>query len=182
MCSSDLEVVVGGVDAPLYFLSPGQLNIQIPYELSPLSTYQIVAIVNNAVSNPQSIDLVAQVPGITSFADGRLIAQHADFTLVSASSPAKPGEILVMYLAGMGFTSTPVRSGTLSPATQVTVPAKVTVDGINAEVFYAGLTPGGIGLYQINFRVPTSVKADNVKVQVIQGPSSSNVTTLPVVP
>ena len=105
------EVVVGGVDAPLYFLSPGQLNIQIPYELSPLSTYQIVAIVNNAVSNPQSIDLVAQVPGITSFADGRLIAQHADFTLVSASSPAKPGEILVMYLAGMGFTSTPVQIG-----------------------------------------------------------------------
>ena len=69
-----------------------------------------------------------------------------------------------------------------SPATQVTVPATVTVDGINAEVFFAGLTPGGIGLYQINFRVPTSVKAGNVKVQVIQGPSSSNVTTLPVVP
>ena len=87
-----------------------------------------------------------------------MIAQHSDFSLVAADHPAKPGEYLVMYLAGMGATNPTVPSGQPSPAVEplarvMTQPA-VTVDGQNAAIVYAGLTPGAAGLYQINFQVP----------------------------
>ena len=87
-----------------------------------------------------------------------------------------------MYLAGMGATQTAVATGTPSPATQVVIAPTVTVDGQSSPVLYAGLTPGGIGLYQINFQVPASTKPGNVTVVVSQGGVTANQTTLPVGP
>jgi uncharacterized protein (TIGR03437 family) len=174
------EVNIGGLDAPLYFTSAGQLNAEIPSELAPDRQYQAVVIVNNVPTTPITINLVPVAPGVSSFSDGRLIAQHADYSLVTPTSPAQPNEVLVMYLAGMGATQTPVATGKVSPATQVSTPATVTVDGQPAQVFYAGLTPGGIGLYQINFQVPASAKSGTLPVVVTQGGVTANQTMLPV--
>jgi uncharacterized protein (TIGR03437 family) len=54
------------------------------------------------------------------------------------------------------------------------------VDGQSAAIAYAGLTPGGIGLYQINFTVPPKAASGNLSLVVKQGGTSSNTTTLPV--
>jgi uncharacterized protein (TIGR03437 family) len=146
----------------------------------------VIVGVNNAFTLPDTIDIVPVAPGVTAFPDGTLIAQHgADFSLVDASHPAKPGEILTIYLAGMGATTPAVQSAlpapSVEPFARVTVQPLVTVDGQNATVLFAGLTPGGVGLYQINFQVPLAAKSGILEVVVTQGDVPANTTRLLVV-
>jgi uncharacterized protein (TIGR03437 family) len=178
------SVVVSGLSAPLYYVSDGQINAQLPAELTPNATYSIVASVNGAYSVPDTITVTDATPGVAQFADGRLIAQHLDYTLVDSTHPAKAGETLIMYLGGLGATSPQVPTGTAASLTQLTPvvnTATVTVDGNPAMVVFAGLTPGAVGLYQIDFTVPANAKAGNLNVVVTQNTTTSNTTTLPVV-
>jgi uncharacterized protein (TIGR03437 family) len=175
---------VGGRAAPLYFLSDGQLNIQIPPELAANQQYAVAVQVNNAFAVlPNGIALIPATPGVSSFADGHIIAQHADFTLIDAAHPAKPGEPIVTYLSGMGLTTPFVAAGQPASATSLTpaniLPA-VAVDGQGAELFYSGLTPSGIGLFQINFAVPATAKTGDLNVVVMQNGIIANITKLPV--
>ena len=179
------SIIVGGREAPLYFVSSGQVNAQIPAELAPGSRYQVVAMVNGAITVPEAVALTGVAPGIASLPGGRIIAQHNDFSLVDDANPATPGEFIVMYLAGLGATSPAVNSGdpapTAEPLARVMVMPVVLVNGEAAEVAFAGLTPGGVGLYQINFKVPE--KAQNpAPVIVRQGSAESNAVTLPIRP
>jgi uncharacterized protein (TIGR03437 family) len=180
-----VQVLMGGLSAPLYYVSPTQLTLQVPSELAAPAEYQALIAVGNAYTLPQPMDLVPLSPGVVAFPDGSLVAQHGDYSLVDATKPAKPGEALVIYLVGMGATSAPVASGTPAPATAListSTPATVTIDGQAAQVIFSGLTPGGIGLYQINLLVPASAKAGKLPVIIKQGTVSSNQTTLLVQP
>jgi uncharacterized protein (TIGR03437 family) len=176
--------LVGGVESPLFYLSNGQLDIQIPSELPATQQYVIVVSANNAYTVPQTIDLVPAQPGVASFADGHLIAQHSDFTLVDSGHPAKPGEFLIMYLTAMGPTNPSVPTGAAAPVSEplarVTLQPTVTVDGQSASLAYAGLTPGSVGLYQINFQVPQNANSGDLNVVVAQGGVMSNTTQLSV--
>jgi uncharacterized protein (TIGR03437 family) len=172
---------VGGLSAPLIYLSDGQLDVQIPSELVPTQQYAILVSSNGALTLPDQIDVVPAVPGVANFGDGRIIAQHGvDYVLVDASHPAKPGEFLIIYLVGMGATNPRVASGDPSPAANVTVQPKVTVDGQMAAVAYAGLSPGAAGLYQINFQVPANARSGDLPVIVTQNGVAANTNTLPV--
>ena len=104
-------VLVGGLPAPMYYVSPGQINAQIPFELQPGQQYQVIVSANGALTTPDSIQLSAAAPGLAAFGDGTLIAQHSDGSLVSTTSPAKSGEYLVAYLAGLGDTNVNLASG-----------------------------------------------------------------------
>ncbi len=124
-------------------------------------------------------------PGVVAFPDGSLVAQHADYSLVSSTSPAKPGEALVIYLVGMGATTVGVPSGAASPADPLAVTsnnATVTIDGQTAQTVFTGLTPGGVGLYQINLTVPPTAKAGKLSVVISQAGVTTNPTTLLVLP
>ena len=174
-------MLIGGILAPLYYLSSGQLNVQIPNELAPNQQYATIVSANGALTLPDQIDVVPAVPGVAAFAGGQVIAQHgADYSLVDSGHPAKPGETLIIYLAGMGATNPSVPSGTASPAALVTVQPTVTVDNQMAAVAYAGLTPGSAGLYQINFQVPTGARSGNLTTVITQNGIAANTTTLPV--
>jgi uncharacterized protein (TIGR03437 family) len=114
-----------------------------------------------------------------------LIAQHGDYSLVTAQNPAHPGEVLTMYLVGMGATDPPVPTGVASPANPVAyanVKPELSIGGAEAEVLFWGLTPGSVGLYQINFRVPPGTQPGDREVIVRQGAARANVTTLAVGP
>jgi uncharacterized protein (TIGR03437 family) len=178
------QVLVGGYEAPLYFVSPSQLNAQIPFELAPDRQYAIVASANGALTLPETIDLAPVQPGVAAFADGTLIAQHTDFQLVDAQHPAKRGEYLIMYLVGLGATDPPVASGAAAPTGPFAKPVvspTVTVDGENSDIYFAGLTPGGVGLFQIDFKVPDDAKLGTpLDVVVTQGNVTANVTQLVV--
>ncbi len=181
------QLVIGGHVAPLYYLSPAQLNVQIPAELAALQQYPAVGVVNGALTLPVSITLVPIAPGVAAYTDGSVIAQHSDYSLVNSSSPAHPGESVVIYLVGMGATNPPVPSGAAAPGlnlgdtlAQATVQPVVMVNNQTAHIQFAGLTPGGIGLYQINFVVPVTAPSGTLSLTVSQGGVSANPTTLPV--
>ncbi len=177
-------VLVGGLSAPLFYLSNGQLDVQIPSELAPNQQYPILVTANGAVTLPDQLDIVALQPTVDAGTDGTLVAQHgADYSLVTSSSPAKPGELLVIYLLGMGPTNPAVASGTAAPSNppaQVTTQPNITVDGETANVYFAGLTPTFSGLYQIDFYVPSDARSGSLTVKISQNGALTNTTTLPV--
>jgi uncharacterized protein (TIGR03437 family) len=179
------SVVVGGLEAPIYYVSPGQINAQIPFELQSGNQYDVYVSADGALTNSQPVQLAPATPGLAAFSNGTLIAQHSDGSLVSATSPATAGEYLVAYLAGLGETNVPVSSGTASPASPLAQPSDapvLTINGAQFPIAFAGLTPGLVGLYQMNFQAPTGLPAGNVTVVVSQNGQASNQTVLPYQP
>lgn len=178
------SVIIGGVTAPLYYASPGQINAQIPFDLTPGNPYQVIVNANGALSTPYQIQLVPDAPAIAQFAGGKIIAQHQDGSLVTESSPAAPSEYLTMYLVGMGLTNQTVPSGAASPSAKLAValdtPA-VTLNGAPVNnIIYAGLTPTEVGLYQVNFQVPAGAPNGDLPLVLTQSSGMSNSTILPV--
>ncbi len=189
--------LVGPTQAPLYSLGQNQIDLQIPYEAIGADPQQVPVIlsVNNALTLPLMVNMVAATPGVLSAYNGpsltvpqngaQIVAQHsADGSLVSSASPAKPGEYLVMYLVGMGATNPSVASGASSPgppglASVVNQPT-VTVGSEASSVYFAGLTPAFVGLYQIDFQVPPGAPSGNLVVTVTQNGFAANPTMLPV--
>jgi uncharacterized protein (TIGR03437 family) len=176
-------MLIGAIQVPLYFVSPGQLDIQVPAELVSNQQYTAIVSANGALSLPELLNIVPEQPGVAANADGTVIAQHAvDYSLVTAAHPAAPGEPLIIYLAGLGATNPTVADGMPTPNQLVpcVVQPTVTVDNQPAVIAYAGLTPGGIGLYQINFTVPSNANSGNLSLVVTQAGLPSNTATLPV--
>ena len=179
-------MLAGGLRAPFYYLSNGQLNVELPSELTPNQQYAVVVSSNNALTLPDTIDVVPAQPGVAATGDGHVIAQHnANFGLISSSSPAVPGEYIIVYLVGMGATNPSVPTGAAAPTTSpyapVTVQPTITVGGqaVN-NIAYAGLTPGAAGLYQITFQVPSNLPAGDLSLVITQGGVSANTTLLTV--
>jgi uncharacterized protein (TIGR03437 family) len=178
-----VQAIIGGLPAPFFYVSKTQLVIQIPSELPPNRPYSALLVVDNQVSLPQTIVLVPATPGTVAFPDGTLVAQHADYRLVTDDLPAKPGEPIRIYLVGMGSTDPPVASGSAAPSdplARVAPGVRVTVDGEDAKISYAGLTPGGVGLYQIDFTVPDNARSGKLQVVITQNGVPANITRLTV--
>ena len=180
-------ITVGGLQAPLDFLSSGQIDAVIPFELAPNQQYPILVSANNAFTLPDVLDVVPVQPAIAGLGDAgsHIIAQHSvDYSLVTETSPAKPGEVLIIYLLGLGATNPSVASGAAAPGTpplaMTTNPVTLSVGGQNAQVFFAGLTPGLAGLFQIDFMVPTNAPKGDLPVFATQNTVSSNTLMLPV--
>ena len=174
---------IGGVAAPLYYVAPGQINAQLPYELKAGNQYEVQVNVNGALSSPVPISVVPVSPGIAAYGSGGVIAQHADYSLISAAAPAKPGEVIILYLAGMGAVDAEVATGAASPATPLAHPVQppvLTVNGNPVPTVFAGLVPGAVGLYQVNFKVPEGLASGTAKLVVSQAGTESNSVSLPV--
>ena len=175
------QVRIGGMPAPLFYVSPGQINAQIPFSLNPAKGPYFVAVsANGAPTAPHAISLVQAQPALATYPDGTLIAQHGDYSLVTVASPAQPGEFIVMYLVGMGAPTAAVADGSASPAGSLTNPPILTIGNEQVTPAYAGLTPTAVGLYQINVQIPPDLPGGNYLVSVSQNSMTSNTTILPV--
>jgi uncharacterized protein (TIGR03437 family) len=182
------QLIVASFVTPLYYVSGAQLDAEIPAELRPNQQYASVGVVNGQLTLPVSVTVVPVAPGVDTYSDGvTAVAQHQDYSLVNSSKPAHPGDIIFIYLVGMGATNPAVASNQVAPgatagstAATVTVQPMVMLGNQNAPVLFAGLTPGSIGLYQIDFMVPSNVTAGNLSLTVSQGTVSANPTILPV--
>jgi uncharacterized protein (TIGR03437 family) len=176
-------VLIGGIAAPLYYVSPGQINAQLPLELTAGKQYQILISANGALTLPDTLNIEPVTPGVAETASGTIIAQHSDGSYVTATSPTQPGEILTIYLAGMGLTDVTLQTGEVAPAAPLAHPLvapTITVNGESALIAFAGLTPQAVGLYQINFTVPADAPAGNLTVVVSQDNVQSNSGTIAV--
>jgi adhesin/invasin len=177
------QVIIGGIQAPIYFVSPGQINAEVPFELKANQLYQIIVNANGATATPDVVQLTTVSPGIATYGSGTAIAQHGDGSLVTEAAPAKPGEYLVMYVSGFGSTTTPVASGSASPSNPLAQPAStptLTINGEQTTILFAGLTPGLVGLYQVNFQVPADAPNGDLNMVLSQAGIQSNSTILPV--
>jgi uncharacterized protein (TIGR03437 family) len=158
-----VSVLINNKPAPLYFVSPRQLNVLVPYTTTgPTATI----VVNNGVnSNTVTVPVAATAPGIftsdqTGSGGGAIL--HADYSLVNAAKPAIGGETVLIYLTGLGTVTPPVADGTAGTGSALhTADADVWVyvGGQQATIAFKGLAPGFPGLYQLNVTLPQFLKA-----------------------
>ncbi|MGD0773619.1 MAG: hypothetical protein ABSC05_12425 [Candidatus Solibacter sp.] len=165
-----------------------QLNVQVPV-LGNALDYPVDLLSKVIVRKGRALGFAFDVnafiegwPSIFLSADGEPIVTHADYSLVSASSPAHAGETVVIFATGLGAVSPPVATGVaapLSPLSTTAVPFSVAIGGQNAPVAFCGLAPGFAGLNQVNVLVP-AVSAGQVKLTLGVGTSVPVTVTIAV--
>ncbi len=170
-------VRVDGVLAPLYFVAPGLVNFQVP-TTAPLDGEVDVVVENDgAPSVARRVAVRSYAPSVfthPTIADPILV--HLDGSLVTPQSPAVRGETLVVFATGVGDLNNPPRTNQPAPSSPLAeskIVPTVTIGGVAAPVLFSGLTPGFIGLVQINITVPDGVSSGNLPFVVSYGSASS---------
>ena len=118
----------------------------------------------------------AVAPGLFQFGNNRAIVQNPDGNLNDSNHPANNGDFVIAYLTGQGRVDNFVPTGQVAPTSPLSRPLQsldATVGGQPAEVFFGGLTPGLIGVLQVNLRVPNLRSGDYALVIRI-GQTTSN--------
>jgi uncharacterized protein (TIGR03437 family) len=153
------------VPGRLHFVSEGQINVQVPWELQGVSSAQMKVMIGDTTSSLVTVPIASHSPALFEYTDssGRLMAAAVNGSgVVGTPNPARRDEIVSLYVNGLGAVDNPPASGEPAPADQLlrtrTVP-EVTVGGQPAEVQFSGMAPGFVGLYQMNVRVPAGVSA-----------------------
>jgi uncharacterized protein (TIGR03437 family) len=156
----DVTVTINGRRAFISYISPGQVNAQAPSTLMP-GPAQVVVSNSAGTSAGYSTTIVALQPGLLNTAGSTYfaVAVFPDYSgLVNASRPAKRGETIVLYGTGFGPVIPAVPAGQIATgASSLAGQLQIFFDGVPAQVTYAGLAPGAVGLYQFNVVVPDGV-------------------------
>jgi uncharacterized protein (TIGR03437 family) len=153
-----VRVLINGEPVALYSVSPGQINILAP-SLPSSSTATVQVFNNSASSNTVEIPAATAAPAIYTVSQtgaGSAIVTHADFSLITPASPARPGETVVIFAAGLGPVALDPSTG-LSSATDSEL--RVLFNSQPGDISFAGLVPGFSGLFQINVTVPTTTSS-----------------------
>jgi uncharacterized protein (TIGR03437 family) len=182
------QVTVNGRPAPLDFVSPTQINLLIPFELSgAFATFQVTN--NSVTSNQVTVYTNLTAPGVFTLTNvdgnypagvGPAAVLHADYSLVTTDNPAVAGETLQLYLTGLGAVTPVLADGAAASSTTLTYADEYQAETIGVDVLdqdgndldatvsFGGLAPGYVGLYQINFVVPSGLAS---------GPGMVNIST-----
>lgn len=188
-----LTMLAGAQTVPLYFVSPNQINFQVP--LIALGT-QTLTITQGVQSVSIPVQLVSYSPALfTTNAQGTgqasvAIANTASLAAPAGafpdSRPAKIGEFISIYCTGLGDVSNRPGLGSPSPTNPLAntlVKPTVTIGGVAATVAFSGLAPGYVGLYQVNVQVPDTVPTGSAVPLVLTiGGVASNTATIAVDP
>ncbi|MDQ1473031.1 MAG: hypothetical protein QOJ99_4511 [Bryobacterales bacterium] len=178
-----VSVTFNGLPAPVYYISPGQLDVQVPSGIS--GTVQVVVTSNGTASAAFNSTVVSNAPSLYNYPAGAKLypaATHADNSLIgdpaalAGTTKAKPGESIVLYVNGLA----PSPSGTILGAIAYTASA-VTVNfgSVSATADYSGVAFAGG--FQVNVRVPASLAPGDYALSVeTLGQTSPAGITLPV--
>jgi len=189
-----VTVQVHGFNAPLFFVSPSQINFQIPWEVLGLSQASLTVTVEGLSSSPQVVAMGVSAPGLFAtnssgsgqgailIADTGEIAGPVGSIPGRAARPVRRGAFVSIYCTGLGLVNNRPDSGGAGSgnplSTTVAVPT-VTIGGVSAPVSFAGLAPGFVGLYQVNVQVPDGTPTgDAVPVVLAIGGVTSNAVTI----
>jgi len=169
---SGVSVTIDGNPAFVYYISPTQINVQVPTD-SSLASVQVVVDNNGVLSAPASVALRNYAPAFfldpgTNYA---IASRLPDYALVgNPSAPAIPGETLVLWGTGFGPTTPAAPAGVAVSGAPATASAPtVTVGGMAARVVSSVLPTGTAGLYQITIQLPASVPTGTVALQASIG-------------
>jgi uncharacterized protein (TIGR03437 family) len=182
-----VSVKINGKSAAVYYVSPGQLNVQSPADDS-LGQVQVV-VTNSWTSATGTATLQTYAPGFFAFQGEYVAAVHTDGAYVApvgyfggaaASRPAQPGEVLMLFGTGFGPTTPAVPAGQIfSGAAPLTDPTQlqITIGGVVATVQFAGIVAAGE--YQFNVVVPALPDGDQRIVATIGGMSTQSGLSIP---
>jgi len=170
------DATVNNVIAPLYYVSPNQVNIQIPYETQP-GAATLVLSNPYANSNNFSLQIVPAAPGIF----------ETNGSVAAPFSSATAGQISTLFITGDGQVTPEVATGS-APSTgtptgrlpKPKLPVTVTVAGQTATIDFIGVPVGLVGVTQINYQVPANAPAGVQPVVVTVGGVASPPVNLTV--
>jgi uncharacterized protein (TIGR03437 family) len=173
----DSCLTVNGLTMPILFVSPNQVNAQLPFE----STGNVTLILHTPGGVSDNFNLVIQPTAPSVFRSGTAgtdtnvptIVRAHNNELVTSANPVHRGDVLVIYMTGLGQTAPAVPTGQPAPtaplAGAITTP-RLTLGGASLQLLYAGMTPGEVGVYQINVKVPNNApKGTAVPLAIAQG-------------
>jgi uncharacterized protein (TIGR03437 family) len=185
-----VQVMVNGIAAPVYSVGQNQITALIPFAVPGQSFAVFQVLVNGSTSNTVTVYSQGTTPGIYTLNQNGIGASailHSNFTTVTSSSPATPGETVLLFLNGLGVVNPQTGDGAAGPAnplSKATTTVSVYLDDFSdplaqATVAFAGLAPGFPGLYQVNFTVPTSgLKSGNIYVQLETDDAVTEMSTI----
>jgi uncharacterized protein (TIGR03437 family) len=177
-----VSVSVNGQLAPVLYVTSTQVNFQVPWEAA-LGPATITVAVNGGASNSVTVNVLGAAPGLFSSSSGQAIVQNSDFTLNGPDNPAKVGSTIVAYLSGSGTVSPTVADGAIAPTSPLAYansPSSATIGSSTAQVAFAGLAPGFVGLVQVNIVVPSGLQTGTYPLTVTIGSETSNSATVSV--
>jgi uncharacterized protein (TIGR03437 family) len=180
-----VQVLVNDRPAPIYAVSPSEVVAVVPFATA--GDVAAVRVINNGTaSNAVTGWRSPATPGIftqTQDGLGYAAALHADYTVVTRQNPARPGEIVAVYLTGLGAVTPPVPDGAAGPVSPLSTTTGQTVARIRgrpAEVSFAGLAPQLIGLYQVNLKVPDGLPQGDAYLDLLAPGAYSSQVLLPI--
>ncbi len=176
--------------APLFYISPDQANVQVPWELTGQSEATIIATWNGQSGTSQAVKIAPFAPGVFSLngrGDGQGAIQDSSYRLLDSSNPAAAGTTIgVIYCTGLGaVTNTPPTGmpASASPVAMTIAQPQVTVGGVLSKVLFSGLAPGTVGEYQVNVIVPSAAQiGESVPVSISIGGIPSNTVSIAIAP
>jgi len=179
-----VTVTIGGMPAFVNFVSPTQVNAQVPAVVSVGDPLSVIVGRGGGTSPVVRIDMRRLAPGLlapAAFKPGErqyVVALHQDGTFVSngtiagvGNAPARAGETLVFFGTGFGPVTTATSiAGTIVPQpAPVDNPVDIRIGGMTARVLFAGLAQGLVGVYQFNVAVPAGLPAGDARLEITAG-------------
>jgi len=182
--SVSFDVPSAGLSLParMYYVSPTQLNLQVPWELQGQTSALIKVTVEDSQGPLYTLPLAPYSPAF--FVSGAVLASRdASGNVITSANPAKRGQTIELYANGLGPVDTPLPTGQpapMSPLIHTAVMPTVTIGGQPAQVQFSGLAPLFSALYQVNVTVPSTLSPGVQPVILTINGVASPAANLPV--
>ena len=179
------DVPSAGISVPgrMTFVSPNQVNLQVPWELQGQSDARVKVIYDYINGNVVTIPLANYSPAFFEVGSEAVAALDTNYQLVSTSNAQAAGQVVMLYANGLGPVTNQPATGEpapYSPLSETTTKPVVTIGGKAAQVLFSGLAPGFAGLYQINAVIPSELTAGNQSITVAIGGQTSKTAYIAV--
>jgi minor extracellular serine protease Vpr len=184
--SFDVPSAQLSVPGHLIFVSPNQVNVQVPWELQGQSSVQMKVSVGDgfgvAFGNVVTVPLSNYSPAFFENS-GQVAALDSNANAISSANPATRGQVVQLFVNGLGPVSNQPASGDPAPSAPLSMctgSATVTIGTAQVSPGFCGLAPGFAGLYQLNVTVPTSLAAGSYPITVGIGGQTSKASNISV--
>jgi uncharacterized protein (TIGR03437 family) len=176
---ADVRVRIGGMDAVIQSVSPDTIWFQVPWELpaQEAARFEFLSGDSPFETGPATVSVQTLAPQAFATVDTTngygiyYVAVHQDWSgLVTPESPAHSGEFITLYFNGLGPVTPAVATGEAAPAenlARVTGPFRCQFwDSTpnDSQIYFAGLAPGMVGVYQVSLQVPAGMRTSPVGI------------------